>query len=132
AYVWVHTCDSIDSEFCGSNCADYSWMFWYPYTVGCDRRPNPFTPNADGKNDYAQFTFPDMGVREGTIYIYDVHNVLVKQIDVPAGLSVSETLERARWDGTDSNGDKVPQGVYMYVIISEGEVVCEGTVTVAR
>ncbi|MCD6531856.1 gliding motility-associated C-terminal domain-containing protein, partial [bacterium] len=132
AYVEVHTCDSIDSEFCGSNCADYSWMFWYPYTVGCDRRPNPFTPNSDGKNEYAQFTFPDMGVKEGTIYIYDVHNVLVKQIDVPAGLSVSETLERTRWDGTDSNGDRVPQGVYLYVIISEGEVVCEGTVTVAR
>ncbi|RKZ34173.1 hypothetical protein DRQ33_02735 [bacterium] len=132
--IWIdlHTCDCVDSEFCGANCADYSWSFWYPYEVGCDRYPNPFTPNDDTHNDFAQFSFPDMGVKTGIVYIFNVYNSLVKEIEVPAGLGVSDLRETARWDGTDANGNKVPQGLYIYVIEVDGEIVCEGTVTVAR
>ncbi|MCD6594658.1 hypothetical protein J7L68_03175 [bacterium] len=128
----LHTCDCVDSEFCGPNCAPYSWSFWYPYEVGCSRVPNPFTPNDDSENEYAQFTFPDMAAKDGTIYIYDMYSSLVKQIDVAAGQGVTETRHIARWYGKDSKGNKVPQGVYLYVIVVDGEVVCEGTVTVAR
>ncbi len=130
--VDLHTCDCVDSEFCGPNCAPYSWTLWYPYEVGCSRMPNPFTPNDDTYNEYTQFTFPNMASKDGTIYIYDINSILVKQIDVPAGQGVAETRRLARWDGTDSNGNRVHQGVYMYVIVVDGEVVCEGTVTVAR
>ncbi len=95
----------------------------------CKRVPNPFTPNNDGFNDYVQFEFDNMGQTEGTIYIYDIHNHEVKQINVPAGANAKTA---AQWHGTDNNGNPLPQGVYMYVIESGGEIVCEGTVVIAR
>ncbi len=123
------TCDRVDSLYCGPNCASYSFWFYYPLTYSCDRIPNPFTPNADGANDICQFTFPDLGEKDGTIYIYDLHGVFVRELDVPAGPGAKEA---ARWDGTDKNGNAVCEGLYIYVIEVDGEIVCEGTVTVAR
>ncbi|MCD6531993.1 gliding motility-associated C-terminal domain-containing protein [bacterium] len=125
--VAAHLCDSPDT--CGPNCAEFLWVFYLPPTEGCSRLPNPFTPNADGINDRCVFTFPGMYYQSGTVYIYDIHNALVRRIDVPAGL---DAKSYAVWDGTDSRGNPVPPGVYLYVITCGGEVVCNGTVTVAR
>ncbi len=125
--VSVRLCDAPD--LCAPNCATYSWVFFLPEPLGCQRIPNPFTPNADGKNDYCQFLAPMLGYEEAAIYIFDLHGALVREIDVPAGFSAKRV---ARWDGTDSSGRPVPPGLYLYVIEVGGEVVCEGTVTVAR
>ncbi len=96
---------------------------------GCARMPNPFTPNADYKNDFCQFTFPGLGRKEGTISIYDVHSHSVRKIVVPGG---REAKEKARWFGKNDDGEPLPQGLYLYVIEVGGEVVCNGTAVIAR
>ena len=95
----------------------------------CERKPNPFTPNSDGENDYTYFTFDGIGEKEATIYIYDNRSILVRKIYVPAG---AEAKSAARWDGRDENRRSLPQGLYLYVIESDGEVLCNGTITLAR
>ncbi|MCD6594522.1 gliding motility-associated C-terminal domain-containing protein [bacterium] len=95
----------------------------------CSRTPNPFTPNSDTENDYTYFTFDGIGEKEATIYIYDMHSILVREIDVPAGANAKTA---ARWNGLDKNRRSLPQGLYLYVIECNGEVVCKGTVTLAR
>jgi len=95
----------------------------------CLSLPSPFTPNGDGINDFCQFTFPDMMFSPAVIRIYDIHSVLVKDIQVPLGWAAKSA---ARWYGKDNSGKPVPQGVYLYEIEQNGEVICTGTVTVAR
>jgi len=125
--VSAHLCDKPDT--CGPNCADFDWFFYLPPTEGCARMPNPYTPNNDLINDYCQFTFPGMYYSQGTIYIYDMHSVLVREIVIDSGFSAKD---KAIWNGKDNNGRNVVQGLYIFVIEVGGEVVCEGTVTVAR
>ena len=125
--ISLHLCDSPDT--CGPNCADYNWRFFILPDFGCLRMPNPFTPNDDEQNDFCQFTFPGMIYKNADIYIYDIYGVLVKNISVPAS---SDAKLKSRWLGDDENGKRVPIGIYLYVIEVDGEVVCEGTVTVAR
>ena len=44
----------------------------------------------------------------------------------------AKSKTEAVWDGTDRFGRPLPQGLYIYVIEVDGEVVCEGTITIAR
>ncbi len=125
--VVAELCDNPDT--CGPNCETYRWFFILPEDFGCARMPNPFTPNGDGKNDYCQFTFPGMGYEDGRISIFDIHNIPICTISVPTGGGAKES---ARWYGFDDDGNLVPVGLYLYVIEVGGEIVCEGTVTVAR
>ena len=97
--------------------------------TGCSRMPNPFTPNNDGINDYCYFSFPQIIYKSAEIYIYDIHNLMVRKIKVPAG---GYAFNYSVWDGTDTEGKPVPQGIYFYIIVVDGEVICNGTVTVAR
>ena len=126
-YVKLTVCDSPD--ICSPNCATYFWRFFLIPGSGCSRVPNPFTPNSDRQNDRCQFTFPGLVYEVGHIYIYDILGNLVRRIDVPKG---EYAKDYAVWNGCDSNGKPLPQGVYVYVIEVGGEVVCEGTVTIAR
>ncbi|MCD6418004.1 gliding motility-associated C-terminal domain-containing protein, partial [bacterium] len=133
--IFTHLCDSPD--LCGPNCAEYRWVFYLPPPFGCGRMPNPFTPNGDGINDYVQFTFPGLIYKSATIYIFDLHNVLIAKINVPvenisAGGGNFGAKELSRWNGRDNNGRPVPEGLYLYIIEVNGEIVCDGTVTVAR
>lgn len=100
-----------------------------PEEYNCFRAPNPFTPNGDEINDYCQFEFDGMGNSEGRICIYDMHALEVKSIAVPEGTNAKT---KARWYGKDNDGNPLPQGLYIFTIESDGETVCEGTITIAR
>ena len=107
----------------------YAGDIMVPCPHRCERFPNPITPNFDAINDFAQFEFDGIFVKPARIHIFDIHGHEIRTIDVPAGLSAKQ---HARWDGTDDGGNPVPEGVYIYTIEVAGEVVCEGTITVAR
>jgi len=125
--VYLHLCDAPDT--CGPNCDNYQWHFMLLPPYSCGRMPNPFTPNDDEFNEYCQFYFPGLIYEEGKIYIYDIHGVLVNEIHVPGD---SEAKRNSRWFGMEKNGGKLPQGIYLYLIEVNGEIVCDGTVTIAR
>jgi len=128
--ILIHVCDNVDSiYYCGPNCQDFQFFLPVMIIDECQRFPNPFTPNSDGLNDFAQFYFPDFGVKPGDIFIFDIYNKEVKEIHVPKGL---DCKENARWDGTDRDGNSLPQGVYIYLIKIDGEIICQGTVSIAR
>jgi len=98
---------------------------YYP----CSRTPNPFTPNGDGINDEAKFTFPGLGEVPGTIKIFTLGNLRVRTIEVPSGAGAKQ---QAIWDGTDDTGTPMREGIYLYTIRAEGRIKCDGTVTLAR
>jgi gliding motility-associated-like protein len=116
-------------DICDANEAEYRFAFILPENPGCVRIPNPFTPNGDGKNDYVQFEAPGVGYEIVTISIYNIYSMKLIQFDIPTGAGAKAA---ARWFGVDSDGNRLSQGLYLYVIESEGEIVCKGTVTISR
>ncbi|MEO8146604.1 MAG: PKD domain-containing protein [Bacteroidia bacterium] len=64
--------------------------------------PNSFTPNRDGVNDLYSVT--GFGVQTFKISIFNNHGQ-----DIFEANNINFT-----WDGTDVNGDKVPEGYYVY------------------
>ena len=114
----------VPSGYCIGDTCDRCKKSW-----SCNDYPDPFTPNSDFINDYVQFIFHYLRFRPARVHIFDIHGHEIRTIDIPAGLSAKQ---HARWDGTDDGGNPVPEGVYIYTIEVAGEVVCEGTVTVAR
>ncbi len=116
-------------ELCGPNDTVYCYDYMFYPETNCERVPNPFTPNYDNINDYVQFYFPEMYRLDGVISIYNIRNRPVAQIHVDHGAGA---LQMSRWDGTNFDGILLPEGLYIYVIKTENEVVCEGTITLAR
>ncbi|MBT4483508.1 MAG: hypothetical protein HOC71_07505 [Candidatus Latescibacteria bacterium] len=110
--------------------------------------PKVFTPNNDGKNDFAVIEFVlsiiDVDLK---IKIFNTRGSLVTTIydDVcksgdqfvldkrnTASIGQAKTMP-GYWDGTDEDGDLVPPGVYIYQVIAdtdEGSKVESGTVVV--
>jgi gliding motility-associated-like protein len=81
--------------------------------------PNVFSPNEDGRND----VFKPRGTNlfEYNLRIYDRWGNLVFEAD---------NIEDG-WDGT-FNGKPMNSGVFVYYILSAGEVVSKGNVTLLR
>lgn len=66
--------------------------------------PNVFTPNGDGTNDYLETKIE--GVNEFSVVVLNDNGKVVYQ---------SQDTD-FKWDGTLPNGDKAPQGTYVYYI----------------
>ena len=66
--------------------------------------PNVFTPNGDGANDYLELKVAD--ISEFSIVVLDDNGKVIYQ-------SLDNDF---KWDGLLSNGDKAPQGIYVYYI----------------
>ncbi len=125
--VQLTACDSPtppESLYCSPNCDLFRWSFYIAPEFECDAVPIPFTPG-EASNNYVQFEFPGLGLEEGTIKIFNVRNVPVREI-------TANTREEARWFGRDDGGTDQKQGLYLYIIEVDGEIVCNGSIVLAR
>lgn len=130
-FVNVYLHDSPDT--CAPNSYADSMDFLIEPDVECLVFPNPFTPESSPNvNDVAVFNYPFMFSEKAELVIYTVRNreVYRQEIDM-VDKDIIEYGPRS-WDGRDSNGKLLPEGLYIYLIIKEGEVVCNGTVVLAR
>ncbi len=87
----------------------------------CDAHPSPFSPNGDGVNDYAIFNYPGQAALDAVIKVYDMKGMLVREL-----------TNTNSWDGNDGTGKPLPKDVYMYLVLRDGDLVCKGTVYLAR
>lgn len=127
--VSVRSCDKPD--YCNPNCATVVDSFIIEPFISCLIFPNPFTPDGDMVNDFTSFNYPHMFTQSAELFIFDVHNKLMFSKTIGPVRDFSEYRVRS-WDGNDSQGKPVAEGLYLYVIKQEGKVVCNGTVILAR
>ncbi|HQV31001.1 MAG TPA: FlgD immunoglobulin-like domain containing protein, partial [Calditrichia bacterium] len=77
--------------------------------------PNPFT-------EETQFTFQFQspnGLGDVRVKIYTVTGRLIEELE---GFVARPGFNKIPWDGTDRNGDKLANGVYLYkIIVDDGE-----------
>jgi hypothetical protein len=82
------------------------------YVLNC---PNPFNPSSED----TRFTYELSRPARVTIKIYTVAGRLIctlQQGEIMQGYNESRA-----WDGTDQDGDRVANGVYLYKIIARAE-----------
>jgi len=86
--------------------------------------PNIFTPNGDSIND--QFFIVNTGMTSLNCQIFNRWGQLLYVITAP----------NQSWDGNAPNGDKAPEGTYMYILQAQGNdgktYKQNGTLTLAR
>ncbi len=106
---------------------DYLCMKYIKPITRCHASPQPFTPPppADGYNDLVFFDYPGRIDFDATIKIYDMRGRLMVELEAGPG-------HVYKWDGYDWNGVASRPGVYTYVVEEGGEVICSGTVVLAR
>ncbi len=127
--VDIHSTDTTD--YCADNILDSTFCFLIEPEVSCLVHPNPFTPNNDNVNEYAVFDYPFMFSEDAELQIYNLRNVLVFKKEIKHISNISDFLSRS-WNGRDNNGNPLPEGLYIWLIISNNEVVCNGTVVLAK
>ncbi len=96
----------------------------------CFVHPQPFSPNDDGINEYGKFEYPEMSEDQGVLYIYDMDNKLVREMRNGDDLESDDGT--IYWNGADDEGMVADNGIYLYLIKVDGEIVCKGTVYLAK
>jgi len=116
------TCADIPPDYGAPNPMDeYRLCFLFAITT-CDIRPLVATPNGDGVNDGFIFEYPRMLFGTGIIHIYDLSGEEIWTS--PHGATT--------WDCKAGTGSIVRPGLYLYSIENDGEVVCNGTLSIIR
>jgi len=87
--------------------------------------PNPFTPNGDGYNDFVDFIFPNTRDSRSEVQIFSMSGNRVEVLSNQHAMGF-------RWDGTDSDGNALEPGVYIYLIQANGNQIANGTITLIR
>ena len=128
-FVGIDVFDSPDR--CDANTAHFSWIFFIEPEIGCAAIPNPITADFNGINDQTIFAYPNMMSEAATIAIFDGRNIEVWRSEIAASSSYEDIAGRT-WNGTDTQGNPVKEGLYLYVILVDGEIVCNGTVVLLR
>lgn len=85
-------------------------------------KPNPFTPNDDGFNDWAEFKKGDDLQLDWNIAIMDRAGRLIKN------LTNGETI----WDGKDKSGKVMLPGFYLYIVTNGNRLIHRGLVQLIR
>ncbi len=120
----IEICDNAIG--CGPNCFSGLRFFKFiKYETFCSSHPKPFTPNGDHINDIVQIEYPKRFETQATVTITDLSNKEIQKVEMRSD-------SRYLWDGTDSGGHPCRQGVYIFAVEVEGEVVCTGTIVLAR
>ena len=127
--VRLKACDTPD--YCDPNCWTAIDSFIIEPLISCLVVPNPFTPNSDNINDITTFDFPHMYTESGELTIYDIRNRPVFERLIEPISDASDVLYRS-WEGMDNDGNLLPEGLYIYVIKQNGNIICNGTVVLAR
>ncbi|MCK5833129.1 gliding motility-associated C-terminal domain-containing protein [bacterium] len=117
----VYICD--DPDLCSPNCTTTVWRFVVEPKTSCIAEPNPFTPNGDNVNDIVLFDYPHSYTRTAQLTIYNLENIEVYHYELNGSFA---------WDGRDAQGKMLKQGLYLYLLINEARVVCNGTVLLLR
>ncbi len=128
-YISVDAADLPD--LCSGNIGTTEWSIVIQPTTVCRATPNPFTPNGDGTNDQVVFGFPFMFSDGAKLQVFSKRQELVYEADLSDIERFEDYAERS-WDGMDKNGQKLPPGLYLYIITQKGEVVCNGSITLVR
>ncbi|RKZ30245.1 hypothetical protein DRQ33_08035 [bacterium] len=127
--VVISATDEVD--YCADNEYDTTYCFMIEPEVACLAHPNPFTPNGDAINRFAVFDYPYMLSEGATLKIYNLRNVLVYEEKLEKVENIRQFDDR-NWDGKDNDGKPLATGLYIWMIIRNGEVVCNGTIVIAR
>lgn len=102
----------------------------YSQKIELDIEPNPFSPDGDGFEDHAVFSYTLPMESNLTLKIYDIRGRLIKTLvdDEPC---VSGDIA---WDGKDQEGDTVRIGIYVVWAESAGNSRSQAktTIVVAR
>jgi len=111
---------AIDSR----GCEDLDSVLITIFKSKCDAHPDPFTPNGDEINSMTIFDYPGKGIDDANIkiLIFDLKNRLVRTLE--GGVYM--------WDGKDESGNDMPKGVYLYIIKNGSNIICHGTIHLAR
>ncbi len=127
-FVTCYMCD--DPDTCPPNCSETVHRILFEPMATCQIYPNPFSPNADGVNDFIVFDYPRMFIESAQLSIFNIKNrqVLKKEI----GPTENGEFEIRSWDGKDDTGAKLPPGLYIYIISNDNRVLCSGTAIIAR
>jgi hypothetical protein len=89
-------------------------------------KPNPITPNGDGKNDVARITFYDFELFNPSVKLFDLRGIQVNTI-------FQQTAPgEIHWDGSDEHRQSVLPGVYLWVLEDGGKKIASGSITVIR
>jgi len=95
----------IQNGLCTSNIAVALIVAEIPTTITV---PNVFSPNGDNIND--EFFIINTGMTSLNCQIFSRWGQLLHTLTAPD----------QRWDGMTPNGDKAPEGTYMYILQAEG------------
>jgi len=88
-------------------------------------RPNPFTPNQDGYNDYVEFDFSQLVLRQPKLKIFNFSGSVVITYDRVIG-------QHFVWYGLNGSGKELSPGVYLYALYDGDEIVHTGSIVLAR
>jgi hypothetical protein len=100
----------------------YGIFFWDGLDVGSDKglsgvvvEPNPFSPNGDGRYETTDVSFfLGRAADYVNVEFYDLEGRLARRLvfQLPTDYT-GRTPAKVTWDGTDSDGNVVPYGIYV-------------------